>query len=232
MNVPSENEPARQHASETSRTRGRPRVGDKRAQVLAAALELFAERGYHGTAVPEVAQKAGVGTGTLYRFFPTKEALVNVVYREAKARLGAVLLTGLDQEPPGKTWFMALWSRLASFAKSEPLAFQFLEMQDHVPYLDEQSRQIELQILAPLWLKGQNFTRQNAESSLPVDVAIALVWGAFVGLIKAERLGYITITDASLAAAGDACFRIVGSESVSKPAVRPSRSRSGRPTTV
>jgi AcrR family transcriptional regulator len=60
---------------------------DKREAILAAALELFAERGFHGTAVPLVADKAGVGAGTLYRHFPTREALILAVYQHDVQRL-------------------------------------------------------------------------------------------------------------------------------------------------
>src|SRR4051812_22112226 len=74
------------------RGRGRPIVDDKRARILAAALKTFADRGFHGTAVPEVAESAGVGTGTLYRYFENKEALVNEVYRDAKTRPRDALL--------------------------------------------------------------------------------------------------------------------------------------------
>ncbi|MEA2752174.1 MAG: Bacterial regulatory protein tetR family, partial [Myxococcales bacterium] len=37
---------------------------DKREAILDAALTLFAERGFHGTSVPDIAQLAGVGAGT------------------------------------------------------------------------------------------------------------------------------------------------------------------------
>ena len=45
---------------------------DKREAILEAALELFAERGFHGTAVPLIAAKAHVGAGTIYRHFKDK----------------------------------------------------------------------------------------------------------------------------------------------------------------
>jgi len=201
MNVPSE--------KETPRSRGRPRTDDKRRRVLDAALVVFAEKGYHGTAVPEIAAAAGVGTGTLYRYFATKEALVNEVYRDAKERLGTALLEGLDSAAPGDAWFLDVWGRLTRFARAEPLAFRFLEMQDHAPYLDEASRQTELRVLGPLWLAGQRIRDEEPGVRLPVDVVIALVWGAFVGLLKAERLGYLRLDEATLAAAGKACWEMV-----------------------
>ena len=48
---------------------------DKRRRILDAALGLFAERGFHGTAVPLVAGRAEVGAGTIYRFFESKEEI-------------------------------------------------------------------------------------------------------------------------------------------------------------
>jgi AcrR family transcriptional regulator len=177
--------------------------------VLDAALRMFAERGYHGTAVPELAGAAGVGTGTLYRYFATKEVLVNEVYRDAKARLRSALLDGLDLTSPGDAWFTDVWDRLARFARAEPDAFRFLEMQDHAAYLDDESRRVEMSVLAPLWLAGQRLRENQPDAPLPVDVAIALVWGAFVGLVKAERLGYLRLDEATLTLAGKTCWEIV-----------------------
>ena len=194
------------------RGRGRPLVDDKRRIILDAALRVFAERGYHGTAVPEVAEEAGVGTGTLYRYFASKEALVNELYRDAKQRLKSALLDGVpapDLAKPvtAERWFSELWRRLGAFAQAEPDAFRFLEMQDHVAYLDAKSRQVELAVLAPLWLAGKRL--RDRESGASVDVLIALLWGAFVGLIKASRLGYLKLDDTKLEQAGAACWRMI-----------------------
>ena len=47
----------------------------KRQAILDAALPLFAAKGFDATAVPQIAAAAGVAVGTIYRYFPTKEAL-------------------------------------------------------------------------------------------------------------------------------------------------------------
>lgn len=206
MNVRSEN------AAHGKRRRGRPLVDDKRRIILDAAVRVFAERGFHGTTVPEVAEAAGVGTGTLYRYFEHKEALVNEVYRDAKQRLRSALLDRapeLDVTKP-EAWFRELWRRLGAFARAEPDAFRFLEMQDHVAYLDAASRRLEVSVLAPLWLAGKRL-RDRSEGP-PVDVLIALLWGAFVGVVKASRLGYLELDDKRLAQAGEACWRMIAPE--------------------
>lgn len=194
------------------RGRGRPLVDDKRRRILDAALKTFAARGYHGTSVPEVADAAGVGVGTLYRYFADKNALVNELYRDAKQRLKAALLDQLPapdvyQLDNAERWFSELWRRLATFARAEPDAFRFLEMQDHVEYLDAESRALELTVLAPLWLAGKRL--RDRTGGPPVDVAIALLWGAFVGLVKASRLGYLPLDDRKLEQAGTAAWRML-----------------------
>jgi AcrR family transcriptional regulator len=211
MNVRSVN-----NSTTTKRRRGRPLVDDKRRRILDAALRVFAARGYHGTAVPEVAAAAKVGTGTLYRYFATKEALVNEVYRDAKARLRAALIEGLVLPAVDRNWFLTAWRRLIGFARSEPAAFQFLEMQDHAPYLDHKSREVEMSVLAPLLIAGKQLRGRRRAGELPVDVLIALVWGAFVGLIKAHRLGYLVLDDATLMRAGEVCWHVI-----SKPTAEP-----------
>jgi AcrR family transcriptional regulator len=197
------------------RARGRPLVDDKRRRILDAALKAFAERGYHGTSVPEVAEAAGVGVGTLYRYFADKSALVNELYRDAKLRLKSALLDGLAapdvyQLDNAERWFSELWQRLALFARAEPDAFRFLEMQDHVEYLDAESRALELSVLAPLWVAGKKL--RDRSGGPPVDVAIALLWGAFVGVIKANRLGYLPLDERKLEQAGAAAWRMIAPE--------------------
>jgi len=52
---------------------------DTRDRILAAASRLFSERGFDGTPVAEVLAAAGVRSGSLYHFFPSKEALAEAV---------------------------------------------------------------------------------------------------------------------------------------------------------
>ncbi len=179
---------------------------EKHTRLLEAALALFAERGFHGTAVPLVAERAGVSAGSVYRFFESKEALVNEVFRDAKTRLGAALEDiQLDADP--RRSFDDLWGRLVRFAREEPTAFRFLELQDHAPYLDAESKALEMQVLAPIAAACSELQRRGTfRSDVPLDVVLACIWGAFVGLFKAELHGYLSLDAARIAQARDACF--------------------------
>ena len=59
---------------------------EKRQAILDACFELFAERGFAGTDVEEVAQLASVGKGTVYRYFGNKEQLFTAVVEEITHR--------------------------------------------------------------------------------------------------------------------------------------------------
>jgi AcrR family transcriptional regulator len=52
---------------------------DRRSQILAAAMEVFAEHGFHGTPTRELARRAGVSEGLVFQHFPTKEALISAI---------------------------------------------------------------------------------------------------------------------------------------------------------
>jgi AcrR family transcriptional regulator len=58
---------------------------------MRAALELFTTRGYHASTTPQIASRAGVAEGTIYRHFSSKEQLLNEIYRAAIGTFAAVV---------------------------------------------------------------------------------------------------------------------------------------------
>lgn len=62
--------------------RWRRRKEARPGEILEAALELFAEKGFAATRLNEVADRAGISKGTLYLYFDSKEALFQAVIRE------------------------------------------------------------------------------------------------------------------------------------------------------
>lgn len=55
-------------------------AADRRKQILAAAVEVFAERGFHRTRVSDIAKRAGVAYGLIYHYFESKDAVLNAVF--------------------------------------------------------------------------------------------------------------------------------------------------------
>ncbi len=68
--------------------------------LLAAAGAAFAEHGADDVSLEEIARRAGVGIGTLYRHFPTRQALLESVYRDQVEALRARADELLETVPP------------------------------------------------------------------------------------------------------------------------------------
>lgn len=65
-------------------------------EVLDAALAVFVEKGYAAAKVDEVARRAGVSKGTVYLYFPSKEALIEGIVRRAVAPIAQRALPDLE----------------------------------------------------------------------------------------------------------------------------------------
>lgn len=57
-------------------------AADRRKQILKAAVEVFAERGFHRTRVSDIAKRAGVAYGLIYHYFDSKDHVLNSVFDE------------------------------------------------------------------------------------------------------------------------------------------------------
>jgi len=71
---------------ETSARRGRP---SRRAEIFAAALRLFRERGFHATSINEIGAAAGVAGTAIYSHFATKQEVLAEAIREGAGRIAA-----------------------------------------------------------------------------------------------------------------------------------------------
>jgi AcrR family transcriptional regulator len=94
------------------------RADAKRNQqrLLSAAAGVFAERGADSASLEEIARRAGVGIGTLYRHFPTRQALLEAVYQDQIEALRAradELIATTDPVSALSGWLLAVaaWSK-------------------------------------------------------------------------------------------------------------------------
>ncbi len=163
--------------------------------VMAAALGLFVERGFYGTAVPEIAQKAGVGAGTIYRYFASKEVLVNEIFRNEKMRWGQVLMAA-SPVTTARDLFRSLWMRMAKFAVENLQSFVFMELHHHARYLDDESRALEQRMLALFEDIIKAAQSRGELKAAPPRLLMAIIMGMFVGLIRDSIEQDLMLSDA------------------------------------
>jgi AcrR family transcriptional regulator len=80
-------------------------------RLLSAAVAAFTEHGADDVSLEEIARRAGVGIGTLYRHFPTRQALLESVYRGQVEALRGRAIELLESDAPGEAladWLRAL----------------------------------------------------------------------------------------------------------------------------
>ncbi len=166
--------------------------------MLAAALELFERDGYGNVAMSRIANSAGVATGTIYTYFRSKEELANALYRRSKTALAGELLSEPD-DGDARGGFGRFWRSLIHFATTQPVALSFLENHRHDVYLDDESRALGARIDAG----AAEFVRSGQRSGQirpgSPEALTALVFGAFVGLLRAGHEGRLTVDEQLLA---------------------------------
>jgi AcrR family transcriptional regulator len=182
---------------------------NKKEAILNAALDLFAERGFHGTSVADIADKSKVGAGTIYRYFRDKEALVNSLYRYWKEELMSVVLTDLPADLTARQIFHLLWSRMTLFAKNHRSALMFLEAHHHADYLDQASRELSSRTLEKFHDLFQSSQRHGQIRFAPPALLVAIVFGAFMGVEKAFINGLVERTSENETQAEEVCWEAI-----------------------
>ena len=152
-----------------------------RARVLAAAQQAFAAE---GLAVPldEIARRAGVGAGTVYRHFPTKEALFEAVMLDRITRLVDHAKSLAAAEDPGAAFFDFLHRMIVGAAASKDLVDALL---------GAEIRHAELIIAAKQDLQragGELLARAQKAGAVRGDVAVPELMALLSGAVGALQL--------------------------------------------
>ncbi len=157
----------------------RPKRADARRnyeKVLVAARDAFAEGG-ESTALEEIARRAGVGIGTLYRHFPNRQALLEALYINEVEEVcrSAADADGSDPWEALNAWFERL---IAYFATKRALAHELLN------YLDQDAALFGV-CRDSLYAAGEPLLkRAQQDGAVRADVQFSEVMQMIVGIVK------------------------------------------------
>src|SRR6202451_1126522 len=108
-----------------------------RQQLVDVARQLFTERGYAGTSIEDIIERAGVARGALYHHFPGKGALFAAVYQVVQAEVAsAVVAAALTADDPAQAVYTGLSAFLDACLEPE---FRQIVVLDSVPVLQRQA---------------------------------------------------------------------------------------------
>jgi AcrR family transcriptional regulator len=109
-----------------SRKPRRLSAADRRRTILDAALRLFAERGYEGASVDDIAAEAGITVAVIYSHFASKEELHATVLQEQWESLLAYQAEVVLETPAGRERLRAAYSSFFEWCEANPLAWRLV----------------------------------------------------------------------------------------------------------
>lgn len=182
---------------------------DKRDEIARAALELIAGHGFHGAPMAMIADRAGVGAGTIYRYFENKDVLINELYRDLEERIYPTILDGYVPEKPIRERFLHLGAALLRYFIGNPLDFRYLEQFHNSPYGVEYRRDKILgenegcDVFRELFEEG---ITQQVMKEFPLVILFALSFGPLLAVARDHILGFITLEEMLIAQTVEACW--------------------------
>ncbi len=160
-----------------------------REHIFDAALGLISEKGYYGVSIPDIARAAGTATGTIYRYFASKQALFNELFIESKQLFKAYLFRDIQSVVSFEDVFFSVWRSMMLFAEQEPERLRFIAQHYHGSYLEQEASEMvkqfedDVQGVLQTLLTTQHLAVDDAE------IAISIVFGSFYELYR--KLGEI-----------------------------------------
>lgn len=107
---------------------------DKIEGIFKSTLALIREHGFHGTPMSQIAKSSDVAIGTIYHYFPSKEALIMELYNYCRVQLHDYIFDHLDEQLSYKEQFAVVFKRFCSFYREHTEKLSFMEQFYNSPF--------------------------------------------------------------------------------------------------
>ncbi|MCW8859039.1 MAG: TetR/AcrR family transcriptional regulator [Deltaproteobacteria bacterium] len=182
----------------------------KQKIIMQAALELFAEQGFHDAPMSQLAEQAQVGVGSVYRYFKDKNELIEKLYFEVDEALQMAIIKNVDQTLSTRQQFLQLITNLIHFLRDHPHEFKFLEQYYHSPFgIDKKREKLLLENGANQknpFMQLFFSDKTKAVKTLPGPVLHALAFGPVLFLLRDAMAGLVELDDALIEHMAKGCW--------------------------
>ncbi|MBO8172991.1 MAG: TetR/AcrR family transcriptional regulator [Bacillaceae bacterium] len=168
------------------------KMSEKKVKILEAAIEMFSEKGYAATSTSEIARKAGVAEGTIFRHYKTKKDLLMAIVTPVLTRVVAPFLARdfaqkvfEDDYQSYENFIRALIRNRFDFVKKHlPMIKIFLQELAFHPEIKEQYRHIFVEHVYDKFRKIVSHFQQKGEIiELPPETVIRMTITTIVGYL-------------------------------------------------
>ena len=186
---------------------------EKRQKILHATLEMIAEHGFHGAPIADIADRAGVGAGTIYCYFTTKDILITELFQQLHEKIYTRLLEGYEANKPHRERFIHLSTSLLHYFVANPLELRFLEQYLSSPYSILFWQNLSQGIgESGLFLYRRLFEEAVAlkiMKDLSLNIFFALAFGPLLAMAREHILGFIVLDEVLITKTIKACWDAV-----------------------
>lgn len=157
---------------------------DKKDLIINAALKLFVDNGFHGTATSKIAQDAGVANGTLFQYFKTKDELVIALYTHLKDELAEYVIKHTADTKDIKAEMKSQILSSLFWALDNSIKFRFIQQFHTSPYIGKIKQEVLNRQVEPHLKLIKKGIKEGVIKSLPVDLIYSLISNQVFGLYQ------------------------------------------------
>jgi TetR/AcrR family transcriptional regulator, repressor of fatR-cypB operon len=169
---------------------------NKRDDILQAALEIISEHGFHGAPMSMIAAEAGVGAGTIYCYFKSKDELIIEINRLLEEKILSTIEKNYPYNKDIKKRFFHLHKTIFTYFINHPVHFRFLEQYFYSPYgVSVHKERVvgtagEPNIVQKLVKQG---IEQKVIKDMPLFMHFAISYGPIIILVRNHVLGLVKL---------------------------------------
>ncbi|TYR80464.1 TetR/AcrR family transcriptional regulator [Priestia megaterium] len=153
----------------------------KHQDIFSASLLLFAEKGFDATTIPMIAKTANVGAGTIYRYFKSKDDLVNELFQRYVSEFLTCIQNGFSNQTTGfRERFHYIFNGMVKFRKNHPHALSFIKKHSQGDFLTAESRNRYKRLLDVISVFLEEGKAEHMIRPLNKEVLIAILIGGFM----------------------------------------------------
>ncbi len=168
---------------------------DKRELILQSAVKTFAQKGFHGTRVSDIAGEANIAYGLIYHYFKNKEEILNAIFQE-KWSLFLAILRNIDRENSDlRTKLMAITSFFIDSYRQIPELMEVLvlEIVHSSRFLEDKNLEAfreAFSIMEGIFRRGQE--AGTVRQDIDARVSSFLFLGSIETVLTARMLDIVT----------------------------------------
>jgi AcrR family transcriptional regulator len=168
-------------------------IAGKKKAILKSTLRIIRSNGFQGTPISLIAKDAGVASGTIYHYFPSKDALILELYNTIRKEMLAAMFDNVPEECDFKSRFFKGWKNLCMYFITHPENLLFIEQYNCSPYYKISSKK-NIKIPANKFNEFFQYGMDNGFlKKMEYNLVASVVFGGIVATAKYHitgRFGY------------------------------------------